>query len=353
MRDVLPEIDRWRSEGRPIAIAVVVQIWGSAPRGVGAKMALTPDGRIAGSVSGGCVEAGVAEAGLEVLKTGVPRLLRFGVADETAWGVGLSCGGTIEVFVKPLRDGMLMEAVRRAIAENRPAAIVTVIRGPAKLLGRELLVLAQEPRRGEIGAGLDRLAENAARAALEAAAPRRVELNGEGAEMEPVEIFVDVLLPPPAVIAIGGVHVSQALVAQAKTLGYRTIVVDPRRAFGNSERFPNVDRLIRAWPDEGLAEVGLDASSAVAVLTHDPKLDDPALRTALLSPAFYVGALGSRSTQAARRERLLAAGLTEAQLARLHAPIGLDLGAHTPEEIALSVMAEIVAARNGVVPAGK
>jgi xanthine dehydrogenase accessory factor len=166
---------------------------------------------------------------------------------------------------------------------------------------------------------------------------------------EEVEAFIEVVLPPPTLVAVGGVHITIALVALAKTLGYRTVVVDPRKAFGNELRFPpgSVDKLVQAWPDEALAQIGLDRGTAVAMLTHDPKLDDPALTLALPSAAFYVGALGSRTTQAKRRARLAEAGLSDAALARLYGPIGLDLGASTPEEIALAIMAEIVAAKNG------
>ena len=343
MRDVLPDIDRWHARGEPIALATVIQTWGSAPRAVGAKMAMTAGGEIAGSVSGGCVEGATFETGAEVLKTRRPQLLHFGVADDTAWEVGLACGGTIEVFVEPLADEWYA-ALRQSLAAERSAALVTVVRGPEPMLGRKMLLFEDGQVHGEIGGGADEPALTAARAALEAGRSERVLL---AAPAEPTEIFVEVHLPSPTLVIVGGVHISIALASLAKTLGYRTIVVDPRKAFGSETRFPHVDRLIRAWPDEALTEIGLTRSTAVAMLTHDPKLDDPGLRIALPSPAFYVGALGSRKTQQRRRERLLAEGVTEAQLARLHGPIGLDLGARTPEEVALSVMSQIVAARNG------
>ncbi len=341
MREVIADIERWRGLGKRIALATVIETWGSAPRGAGAKMALTADGEIAGSVSGGCVEGAVVEAGRQVLKTGQPQLLHFGVADETAWEVGLACGGNIDVFVQPL-DVSVYEVARRAVEADRPAAIVSVVRGPVGWLGRQWLM--HDDGRLAGSAPDDRIAA-AARAASGAEQPQRINL--PNAAPEPVELFVDVLLPAPTLIAIGGVHIAVALTAIAKTLGYRTVVVDPRRAFGNEMRFPHVDRLIQVWPDEALAQIGLTRSTAVVMLTHDPKLDDPALKIALPSPAFYVGALGSRKTQAQRRARLLAAGVSEAHLARLHGPIGLDLGARTPEEIALAVMAQIVAVRSG------
>ncbi|MBI4768998.1 MAG: XdhC family protein [Chloroflexi bacterium] len=339
MRDILPDLDHWRARGEPIALATVIQTWGSSPRGVGARMALTPSGEIAGSVSGGCVEGAVFEAGTQVLETGRPQLLHFGVADETAWEVGLACGGTIDVFVQPLGQTPF-DALRAALLEDRPAAAVTVIRGPDPLPGRQLLLRDDGTAAGALGPDLDPQALSLARTALARGQSRRVSLTPD------LELFVEALLPSPTLVIVGGVHIAIALASLAKTLGYRTVLVDPRAAFGSQARFPHVDRLVQAWPDEALAELGLHRSTAVACLTHDPKLDDPALLVALPSPAFYVGALGSQKTQRRRRERLLEAGLTAAQLDRLHGPIGLDINARTPEEIALSVMAEIVAARN-------
>jgi xanthine dehydrogenase accessory factor len=343
MRDVLPHIERWRAQGQAVGLATVIRTWGSAPRGVGAKMAFTPTGQIAGSVSGGCVEGAVIEAGTQSLKTGRPQLLRFGVADETAWGVGLACGGNIEVFVQPL-DAAVHDAARAALAQEASAAIVTVVRGPADMLGRAMLVHEDGGSLGALNDRLDEAAVAAARAAIREGQSRRVAAPPSATES--VDLFVDVMLPSPTLVVIGGVHIAVALAAMAKTLGYRTIVVDPRRSFGNEDRFPDVDRLVQAWPDAALAEIGLTRSTAVAVLTHDPKIDDPALLTALPGPAFYVGALGSLKTQTQRRERLLKAGLSEAHLARLRGPIGIDIGAKTPEEIALAIMAQIVEARS-------
>jgi len=351
MRDIIPDLDRWRGQNQPIALATVIQTWGSAPRGVGAKMALTASGEMAGSVSGGCVESAVMQTGLDVLKTGQPQLLHFGVADDTAWEVGLACGGTIEVFVQKL-DPAFYDFVRAALNQERPMVSVTVIRGPKNLLGLEILLRDDDQRVGSLGGGLDEGALPVARAALTEGKSRRLVVSESGPE--PVELFIEVLLPAPTLVVIGGVHIALALVALAKTLEYRTVVVDPRQAFGSEARFPTsrVDRLIQAWPDEALAQIGLTRSTAVATLTHDPKLDDPALKIALPSPAFYVGALGSRQTQTRRRERLLAQGLSEAHVARLRGPIGLNLGARTPEEIALSIIAEVVAARNGSLTGG-
>ena len=339
MRDVTDSIDQWQRDGQPVALATVVQTWGSSPRRAGAKMALTPAGQMAGSVSGGCVEGAVFEEGVEALKSGAARLLHFGVADETAWEVGLACGGSIDVFVQPLGPDYYA-ATRAAIQGNAPFAVVTVVKGPPELLGRAALAGEEGLRWGSLSPALDEPAVQLARAALDKGQSRRADL------AEGVEAFVEVVLPPPTLIAVGGVHITIALVALAKTLGYTTIVIDPRKAFGNVERFPNVDRLVQAWPDEALADIPLTRGTAVAMLTHDPKLDDPALRLVLPSPAFYVGALGSRNTQAKRRQRLLEGGLRQEDLDRLHGPIGLELNAGTPEEIALSIMAQIVAERN-------
>ncbi len=334
MRDVLPELDAWRAEGRPFALATVVQTWGSAPRTAGSRMLVAADGKIAGSVSGGCVEAAVIEAAGETLRTGAPRLLSFGVADETAWAVGLACGGTIEVFVE-VPPAEVVDAARAALGKDLSTALPTVVKGPASLLGTRLVL---SDGGATAGSAPDEV-RAAARAALEGGRRGR-QTAGE------LELFVDLVRPSPTLVVVGGVHISIALVRLARALGYRPIVVDPRPTFADPARFPDADRVVSSWPDEALGQIGLTPGTAVAVLTHDPKLDDPALRAALPSSAFYVGALGSKATQEKRRRRLLEAGLTEAQVGRLHAPIGLDLGGRSPEEIALSVMAQIVAVRN-------
>jgi xanthine dehydrogenase accessory factor len=341
MRDILPELTQWTSEQEPIAVATVIQTWGSSPRRAGAKMALTPDGKITGSVSGGCVEGAVFEAGVDVLQADRPQLLHFGVADETAWEVGLACGGSIDIFVKPL-DTEFFNALHSVLSSDQAAVSATVVRGADELLGREMLVRDDGTVTGSIDPSLDLQVLDLANEILAQGESRRVKLN------EDTEIFLEAILPPPTLIAVGGVHITIALMALAKTLGYRTVVVDPRSAFGNETRFPNVDQLIQAWPQEAFDRLPITRSTAIAMLTHDPKLDDPALKIALPSQAFYVGALGSKTTQAKRRQRLLDEGLTEEQLDRLHGPIGLNIGAGTPEEIAMSIMAEIVAARNHV-----
>jgi xanthine dehydrogenase accessory factor len=340
MRDILADLDRWQAdEHQPIALATVIQTWGSSPRRAGAKMAITPDGKITGSVSGGCVEGAVFDAGVESLKSNRPQLLHFGVADETAWEVGLACGGSIDIFVRPINRESF-KSLRGVLLADQAAVNITVVRGPDELLGREILIHEDGIVTGEINPELDGIATSVARQALAQGESRTVQLN------ETIQVFVEVILPAPTLIAVGGVHITIALMTLAKTLGYRTVVIDPRTAFGNESRFPDVDQLIPLWPREAFEQVAINRATAIAMLTHDPKLDDPALKIALSSQAFYIGALGSKATQAKRHQRLLEAGLTEAHLNRLHGPIGLQIGAATPEEIAMSIMAEIVSVRN-------
>jgi xanthine dehydrogenase accessory factor len=336
MKEVIDDINRWQSEKRPVALATVVQTWGSAPRKVGAKMALTADGRIAGSVSGGCVEGAVFEEGTAALQTNRPKLLHFGVADETAWDVGLACGGTIEVFVERL-DTAVYNFIHNLLQNDEAGATITIIRGPEELLGRKLAVSRAGEQLGTLGDA--KLDSQTMAAEAKLVQPQRVQLNEE------IEVFIDTVRPAPTLIIVGGVHIAIALTSYAKTLGYRTIVIDPRRAFGSDERFPHVDRLIQAWPEKAFAEVTITRETAVALLTHDPKIDDPALKIILQANPFYVGALGSNTTHAKRIERLKGYGFGEVEYGRIHGPIGLNIGANTPEEIALAIMAEIVKAR--------
>lgn len=341
MEEVISAIRRWQAEGEVVALATVVQTWGSAPRKVGAKMAITATGRISGSVSGGCVEGAVAEEAVAALASGRSKLLSFGVADETAWEVGLACGGSIQVFVQAL-DRELFAAVERLTAAERAGAVATVIAGPYALFGHKLLVDGQGQRTGHIDPALDDAIVAMLTVAIVHGASQRVTLTDPA-----LELFVDVLLPPAALIMVGGVHIAVALAAIAKTLGYRTIVIDPRAAFGSAERFPHVDQMLSVWPQDAFPTVALNENTAVALLTHDPKIDDPALEAVLASPVFYIGALGSRKTHASRLERLRANGFSNEQLFRIRGPVGLEIYAQTPEEIALSIMAEIVKVRRG------
>ncbi|MFW6042096.1 MAG: XdhC family protein [Chloroflexota bacterium] len=339
MREIIADIDRWLNEQQPVALATVIETWGSAPRGVGAKMALTPDGQLSGSVSGGCVEGAVFEAGVETLQTGQAQLLSFGVADETAWDVGLACGGQIEVFVETMDDAF--NDARLWLHEERSGAIATVVKGPDDLLGKKLLLDESGVTESTLPSKLVEDVTRVAQVALSQGARTRVTPEN----YPDVELFIDVIQPPETLVMVGGVHIAVALTAIARTVGYRTIVVDPRRAFGSEERFPHVDRLIKAWPAEAFEDIRLNSATAVAMLTHDPKIDDPALKAVLPSSAFYVGALGSTRTHEKRRQRLLDAGLSPDLVDRIHSPIGLDIEARTPEEIAVAVMAQVIAAR--------
>lgn len=338
MRDIVEQVHQWRAADTPVALATVTRTWGSSPRQAGAKMAITGAGEFAGSVSGGCVESAVIEAGQQVLAAGEPRHLHFGVADEAAWEVGLACGGSLNVFVERL-DPEQFDFLYELIQAERPTGTVTVVEGDSRWLGRKLILDQERPdhRAGQL---VDDQLETLARSA---AAPGLHSLQlGE----EQAEAFVDLIPPPPTLVVIGGVQIAIALSELARTMGYRTIIVDPRRAFASDARFPSVDRILRAWPAAAFEQIPLNRSTAVVTLTHDPKIDEPALKLALPSEAFYVGALGSRRTQARRRQRLLEQGLSEPQLDRLHGPVGLELGADTPQDIALSIMAEIVAVSN-------
>jgi xanthine dehydrogenase accessory factor len=340
MRELISDINRWLKDEQDVAVATVINTWGSAPRGVGAKMVMTPGGQIAGSVSGGCVEGAVFEAGSQTLESGRSQLLSFGVADETAWEVGLACGGQIRVFVEPLSPASY-DVIHKWLYEEDGGVVATVISGPDDLLGRKLFW----NRDGVAASTLPEALEDEVVAAARQALDNGASTTYTPGEQPGVEIFLDVILPAPTLVMVGGVHIAIALTAIAKAVGYRTIVVDPRRAFGSDERFPHVDRLIQAWPDEAFQDIRLNDATAVAMLTHDPKIDDPALKSVLPQPVFYVGALGSSRTHAKRRKRLLEAGVPTELVDRIHSPIGLDIEARTPEEIAVAVMAEVIAAR--------
>lgn len=344
MRDVVEQLEDWLGKGEEVALATVVDTWGSSPRAVGAKMGLTLSGGLVGSVSGGCVEGAVVEAGQRILRGEGPQLLHFGVADETAWGVGLACGGEIDVYVSRL-EGEQFEFIQGAFEQHVPVATLTVVQGPETVLGRQMSGRGNEAEElwGSIGAGLDGAALSQLRRGIRINRSFRIDLESEELS-EPVVAFVDVLPPSPKLIMIGGAHITVALASIARRLGHETVVIDPRKAFSTQERFPDVDSLLQIWPQQAMAELDLNTSTAVVVLTHDPKIDDPALMAALSSPAYYIGALGSRRTHEKRIRRLLEAGASEEELARVHAPIGLEIGAKSPEEIAVAIMAEVIEA---------
>ncbi len=339
MQELIEAINRWSEQGNDIAIATVTETWGSSPRGVGSQMVVNSDGEMVGSVSGGCVEGAVVEGCLETMQTGVPQHLEFGVADESAWEIGLSCGGRIKIFVR-LLNVEIFELWKKIWRQERKFLIATIVNDLGESKGSELIILEN----GEIIAGSDcddNLKHPLSEARAIALGKSQLVRTKSG-----TEIFLNYISPPQTLIIVGGVHIAISLVSFAKKLGFRTIVIDPRKAFANQIRFNHADKIYADWPSAVLSELKISESTAVAVLSHDPKIDDPVLEIALRSSAFYVGALGSRKTQVSREKRLLEAGLKKEQVGRLHAPIGLNLGGHTPEQISLAIMAEIVQASN-------
>lgn len=347
MRDLLAEFAALSALG-PVGRAVVIQVWGSAPRPEGACLLAGPGGGIAGSVSGGCVETAAADEVRAALQRGSSRRVEWGVTHERAWEMGLSCGGTIEVFVEPLVRPEVLEAARR----DSGTVVATVIGGAAPL-GSALVYRddGTRTRAGSLPAELEAPLAERAPGVLAGLASRVDTVATPGGT---VEVFFEVFPRRPTLLVFGGVHIATALVRLAKPLGYRTVVADGREGFLTRDRFPDADALILGWPDQVFQQVGLDGATCVCLLTHDPKFDEPALELALRSPACYVGAIGSRKTQAERRARLRGAGFSEAEIGRLHGPIGLDLGGRDPAEIALAILAEITAVRHGKpVPAGR
>jgi len=320
VREILHELDRWRAAGDRVAVATVVATRRSAPRPVGSKLAVSEGGELAGSVSGGCVESEVVEAAHEVLAGGEPRLLTFGISDDLALSVGLPCGGEIDVWVSE-PDPELLGRLADVAREERRAVVFTDLDD-----GTQRLVLD----------GDDPVADDLIRGGHS----KVVELQGR-------RVFADVFGPPPRLLVYGAVDTADALCAAARGLGWHTIVADARGRFATRERLPNAHEVIVAWPDETLAQVQPDHATAVIVLTHDDKFDIPMLVGTLTTDAYYIGALGSRRNQERRRERLLEAGVDESALDRISGPAGLDIGAHTPAETALSMLAEIMAVRAG------
>lgn len=321
MKELLATIEDWRAAGVGFGRAVLVRAFGSAPRPPGATLLVADDGRISGSVSGGCVEGACVEEVGRARRSGRARVVRFGISDETAWSVGLACGSTIDVLIEPTVRPELIAAARAG--DSR--VMVTPLPADAPTADDAVAPLA--------------LAE-AERLALAEGRSRTV-ATPDG------QFFVEVFSAAPRLVIFGAVDIAMSLVRLAHELGYRVTVVDARPAFATAERFPTADELLVGWPDELADRLRLVPVDAVAVLTHDPKLDDPAISQAMAAGCRYVGAIGSRHTQAARRERLHAAGLAGADLDRLHGPIGLDLGGREPAEVALAVMAQVVADRYG------
>jgi xanthine dehydrogenase accessory factor len=301
----------WHRAGKGAALATVVETWGSAPRRVGSQLAISGEGEIAGSVSGGCVEGAVVAEALDAIEAGKPVMLEYGVSDGDAFAVGLACGGTIRVLVEPVGSVMSEDLLADLVLAREGRVPVAYVTG--------LQVAPRLERDGHAD---------------------RFRMDRSGFEADGTT-FVAIHNPPLRLIVVGAVHIVQALVPMARIAGFDPLLVDPRESFASEMRFPG-ETVLHDWPDEGLRALGLDARTALVLLTHDPKLDDPALIEALRSDVVYIGALGSTRTHAARVARLQEAGLSEAEIGRIHAPIGLDIGAAGPAEIAVSILAEMI-----------
>lgn len=336
MLEILNTTQIWLDENRRVVLATVVSTWGSAPRRPGAKMTVNDEMGMAGSVSGGCVETAVIQEALDSLKNSKPRLLNYGVSDDTAWEVGLACGGKISVFVETL-DKTWWHIISQRVHQNQPSKTATVLSGDSA--GQKILMSENEILHSTAAPDLQTQLFEAAHQCNETS---RVTI-GE------LDVLIDVYRPTPRLIIVGGAHVAIALKNLAHLIGFRVIIVDPRKAFATAERFPDVEMISNLYPDKLFREIGLTDDSYVAILTHDPKIDDPALIAALPSPVPYIGVLSSQRTHEKRLERLSREGVAPELFTRIRTPIGLDIGAQSPEEIALCIMAEIVAVRNGAV----
>ncbi|KZL20474.1 putative xanthine dehydrogenase subunit A [Pseudovibrio axinellae] len=329
--DMLAVVERWQAEGRKLVLATVIETWGSAPRPIGSHLIIDENGEFEGSVSGGCVEGAVVSEAMDVLDSGEARKIEFGVADETAWRVGLSCGGKISVYLQPLAtetDHSLISLLNKTRSKRQPAALLTNL-----ATGSSSVILfgsdAEDPSLS---------------AAFEAGvrSGKSGQVQSDGGE----EYFLSMQVPATRIVVIGAVHITQALVPIAQTAGFDMTIVDPRTAFASQERFPDTP-LLAEWPEDVMAQLELDPFTAVVAITHDPKIDDLPLQQALRAGCFYVGALGSRKTHAKRKERFHAAGVNEEDFARIKAPIGLDIGGVTPAEIAVAILAEIIVTLRG------
>jgi xanthine dehydrogenase accessory factor len=341
VRDIASGISAWRATGVRFAIATVVRTWKSAPRQPGASLAVAENGEVVGSVSGGCVEGAVYELAAEVLRSGRPELVTYGVSDDDALEVGLTCGGVVEIFVRPGHP--LLSDVLSAIDEGRPIAVAQVISGRDDLSGQ--LVVTPYDATGSLGdRRLDDSIAEQARGLLAAGTTGVLHVGPHGEQRQDgLTVFVESFAPPPRMIVFGAIDFAGAVVRLGKFLGYHVTLCDARPTFATRKRFPAADELVVMWPHRFLEQTAVDERTVICVLTHDPKFDVPLLERALYTPARYIGAMGSRRTHLDRLERLRAAGVTEAALARLSSPIGLDLGARTPEETAVAIAAEIIA----------
>jgi xanthine dehydrogenase accessory factor len=332
LEDPLHTARAWRDAGRAVAIATVVETWGSSPRPAGSQLVVADSGEFVGSVSAGCVEAGVIAKSAEVIESGQPALLELGIEDGRAWEVGLSCGGQIAIWIERLDpESPVLDALLSARERGDPVVLATDLESGE----RELFIPDADNAAASSGDALEA-------AALSALAERRCRRE----RIAERDRFLHPFHRGPRLLVLGAVHIAESLLEMARLAGLEVVLIEPRRAFAKRAPFDQTPLLMR-WPAEAFNDLGLDADTAVVTLTHDPKLDDPALELALRSPAFYVGALGSRKSHARRCERLLERGLHASALERLHAPVGLAIGARSPAEIAVSILAEIVAVRRG------
>jgi xanthine dehydrogenase accessory factor len=336
MFEILATVENWLKDNRRVALATVVETWGSSPRQAGAKMGVAEDMAMIGSVSGGCVETAVVGEALDSLTDGKPRLLHFGVSDDEAWDVGLACGGQVSVYVEPL-DETWWRIASGHIRHDQALMSFTVIdgdlRGEKLLAGEDGLLYATPALEPHLR---DALVYQAGKRLK----PGRTKIND-------VDVLVEIFRPRPRLVIIGGAHVAMALKNYAHILGFRVSLIDPRQAFATQERFPDVESISHHYPDKALPEIGLNSETYIAVLTHDPKIDDPALRVGLPAHVPYIGILSSKRSHEKRVQRLTEAGMNHDLLEQVRTPIGLEIGARTPEEIALAIMAEIVAVKNG------
>ncbi|MEU9087039.1 XdhC/CoxI family protein [Streptomyces sp. NPDC048357] len=354
MLDIADELNRWVEQGRDFAVATVVAVGGSAPRQPGAALAVDSEGTAIGSVSGGCVEGAVYELCRQALEDGETVRETFGYSDDDAFAVGLTCGGIIDILVTPVPVDSAVRQVfaagLAAAARGEAAAVARIAQGPAELMGRAVFVRTDGAHEGGFGGHpeLDRTIAEEARAMLDAGRTGVLEIGADGRLCgEPLKVLVESSVPPPRMIVFGAIDFASALVRIGKFLGYRVTVCDARPVFATKTRFPEADEIVVDWPHRYLESTEVDGRTVLCVLTHDAKFDVPLLELALRLPVAYVGAMGSRRTHEDRNKRLRDVGVTELELARLRSPIGLDLGARSPEETALSIAAEIVANRRG------
>jgi xanthine dehydrogenase accessory factor len=342
-KDTLDTIKKWLAENQAVTIATVIKTWGSSPRPAGSNMLVSSSRNIFGSVSGGCVEGAVIDAALDVLKTGEPASLHFGVSDDQAWDVGLTCGGEIDVYIRKFSPEEVSK-IESVLDHTGKLLLVLITDGENPLVGQQLYIKDKVTEEQINKTGLSQKVIQEIKKLLKSDKNVSLQL----ADPPQFEVFCQLIMPAPTLIVVGASHIALPLINLAHLLGFEVVLIDPRRIFANQERFPDLKLLLSEWPDSAFHEVPLDPATALVTITHDPKIDDPALSVGLKSNAFYIGALGSKKTHQKRLQRLQEAGFEPAELKRIHAPVGLDLGGRSPEEIALSIMAEIIQVWNEI-----